>query len=61
MKCDKCGGDGWTVEARCCGVPGIGDGFGGCCGAPDLVQVQCETCEGTGRVPEPHHQDSRNG
>lgn len=35
--CPKCDGNGWYVEAQCCGK-----GHQECCGDPDPVQVQCE-------------------
>lgn len=47
MKCPKCNGDGWTAEHD----PGVyshnenGDCLGNC-----PIQVQCEFCNGTGKI-----------
>lgn len=44
--CQRCNGDGWTVEPVCCGrtTP--------CCGQPDPEQVQCAVCAGTGQTED---------
>jgi hypothetical protein len=49
-RCEKCRGDGWTVESehspKCDGVKCAPD-------CPIPVQVECPACDGTGRVEVP--------
>ncbi len=45
-QCPACSGLGHTAEFVCCGR--LGDG--GCCGSPDLADMCCETCSGSGSI-----------
>jgi hypothetical protein len=49
-RCEVCQGDGWVAEPECCGNPSE---HGACCGSPVPIQVLCENCGGTGRLPSP--------
>jgi len=46
-QCETCGGDGWIVEAVCCGKV---SGLFGCCGSPEPCQAQCPSTLGTGKA-----------
>jgi len=44
--CDDCGGDGWTAEHE---SPSLHTEDGECMGYCP-IQVQCEKCQGTGKI-----------
>jgi hypothetical protein len=45
--CNFCNGQGWVVDAICCG-----NGVEECCGNAVPIQVQCHHCEATGIKPK---------
>jgi DnaJ-class molecular chaperone len=54
-RCPDCAGDGWDygLDTECCGMADEECGGRGCIGPVECqVQVPCETCRGTGAVPD---------